>query len=120
MEVNRLNEGDSLEQFRDFNLTDILEQKTLNQWKQDLLSEESETKLRVQIVLLLMELFVEVEGVSLPDIMCTLEKNILMKVLAKCNGNIRKSSQFLGVKYTTLHEKLKRHNISIQKQAVVS
>ena len=119
MEINRLNEGDSLLPFSDFKLADFLEQKIPDQWKQDLSSVEVESKLRAQIVLLLVELFVEVEGVSLPKIMCILEKKILIKALLQYNGNIKKASQFLGIKYTTLHEKLKRHNISIQKQAIV-
>lgn len=120
MEVNRWDEVDNLLPLNDFNLTDILEQKIPDQWKQDLSADEVESKLRAQIVLLLVDLFVEAEGISLPEIMCALEKKILIKALVQSDGNIKKTSQFLGIKYTTLHEKLKRHNISIQKQAVVS
>jgi len=44
-----------------------------------------------------------------------LEKAILIKVLSHVNGNQAHAAKFLGVKHTTLHEKVKRHNIKFFK-----
>lgn len=84
------------------------------------LSDENEVKLRAQILSLALESFIEKDRVRLPDFMCIIEKRILIKVLAQCDGDVKKSARFLGIKYTTLHEKLKRHKISFRKQPVAS
>ena len=51
-------------------------------------------------------------GVPLKDLMNTIEKVILTKVLSRFNGHQKAASQFLRIKNTTLHEKLKRHKVS--------
>lgn len=44
-----------------------------------------------------------------------LERILIVKTLSIFNGNQKDSAKFLGMKYTTLHEKVKRHNISFRK-----
>ena len=114
----RLNEDNNLVQLRDFNIASLFKQDDGNQAKHVSSSKENKAKFKAQVPSLLVEFFINQEKVSLTDLMFTLEKNILMKVLAQCNGNIKKSSKFLGIKYTTLHEKLKKYNISIRSHPV--
>lgn len=44
------------------------------------------------------------------------ERAIIIKTLAKFNGNQRETAKFLGIKYTTLNEKVKRYNIYFRKE----
>jgi transcriptional regulator with GAF, ATPase, and Fis domain len=44
-----------------------------------------------------------------------LERMVIVKTLSIFNGNQKDSAKFLGMKYTTLNEKIKRHNISFRK-----
>jgi len=44
-----------------------------------------------------------------------LERTMIVKTLSIFNGNIKDSARFLGIKYTTLYEKVKRHHISFRK-----
>jgi len=55
---------------------------------------------------------------SLDDIMKELEKLIITKALFVFNGNQKKVASLLKIKYTTLHEKVKRSNIGFEKQTV--
>lgn len=58
--------------------------------------------------------------VSLSNIMTNFEKTILMRALSQFNGNLKKTSNFLGIKYTTLHQKMKKYNICIRKSPFVN
>ncbi len=55
---------------------------------------------------------------SLDKTMKELEKLIITKALFVFNGNQRKVASLLKIKYTTLHEKVKRWDISFEKQIV--
>jgi DNA-binding NtrC family response regulator len=69
------------------------------------------------------DLFIEFvcrqEPLILKDILDDLEANIIRRVLEKENGNIRRAASTLGIKYTTLFEKIKKHNIQLTKRSVV-
>ncbi|MBW2035667.1 MAG: hypothetical protein JRI94_19220, partial [Deltaproteobacteria bacterium] len=39
------------------------------------------------------------------------EKRLIIGVLSRVNGSRKKAAGLLGIKYTTLHEKLKKYNI---------
>lgn len=56
---------------------------------------------------------------NLKEFMEELERTILIKTLAKFNGNQKDTAKFLGIKYTTLHEKVKKYNIHFRKEPVV-
>jgi DNA-binding NtrC family response regulator len=53
--------------------------------------------------------------IPLKELMNTIEKVILTKVLARFNGHQKATAQFLRIKNTTLHEKLKKHQIRLPK-----
>ena len=54
----------------------------------------------------------------LREILNILEKAILIKVLSHVNGNQRDAAKFLDLKYTTLYEKVKKHNIKFSKNPI--
>jgi len=56
--------------------------------------------------------------VHLKEFMEEFEKAILLKTLSIFNGNQRIAAKFLGIKYTTLNEKIKRYNIHFQKYPI--
>lgn len=47
------------------------------------------------------------------------ERLILIMFLFKCNGSQKKAAKLLGLKITTLHEKIKKHNIRFYKHPVI-
>ncbi len=47
-----------------------------------------------------------------------LEKAILIKVLCSVNGKQKDATKFLGINYTTLCEKIKKHNIKYLKSPI--
>ncbi len=55
---------------------------------------------------------------SLNTIMKELEKLIITKALFVFNGNQKKVASILGIKYTTLHEKVKRWEIGFDRQTI--
>ncbi len=64
------------------------------------------------------EQFCMKQRIPLPELMNILEKTILIKVLSSFNGNQKEAAKFLGIKYTTLNEKVKKYNIKFLKNAV--
>ena len=54
----------------------------------------------------------------LREILNNLEKQILIEVLFRVNGNQRDAARFLDLKCSTLHEKIKKHNIKISKTKI--
>lgn len=59
-------------------------------------------------------------GMDLKEFIEELERIIIIKTLAKFNGNQKDSAKFLGIKYTTLHEKIRRYNIHFRKEPVMN
>lgn len=57
--------------------------------------------------------------IPLKDVMGALEKEIILGVLDKVAGNQRNAAKVLGLKHTTLNEKLKRHQIRVKKMLIV-
>ena len=47
-----------------------------------------------------------------------IEKAILIKVLSHVDGNQKDAAKFLNLKYTTLHEKVKKYNIKFSKNPI--
>jgi len=58
-------------------------------------------------------------GVDLKEFIDQLERTLIIKTLTKFNGNQKDSARFLGIKYTTLHEKIRRYNIHFRKEPVI-
>lgn len=59
------------------------------------------------------------EPLCLSELMKEIERTILIKSLAQFNGNQKDVARFLGIKYTTLHEKVKKYKIRFQKKPVL-
>jgi len=57
-------------------------------------------------------------GPHLRQFLENMEKTILCRLLERFNGNQKTTAQYLGIKYTTLHEKVKKHHIYFFKQPV--
>ena len=55
---------------------------------------------------------------SLKEFLANIERNLIVAALGKTNGDQRKAADILGIKPTTLHEKMKRFHIYIRKVAV--
>jgi len=64
------------------------------------------------------EYFFNSSNVPLKRFMEIMERNIILRALDKADGDQKKAAEILGVKYTTLNEKIKRYQIRIQKLAV--
>jgi DNA-binding NtrC family response regulator len=56
---------------------------------------------------------------DLHSLLSELERRIIIETLKSTQGNQLAASQRLGVKYTTLNDKIKRHRIALQKRIVV-
>lgn len=71
---------------------------------------------------ILLDIFIEYfftrQKRPLREILNILEKTILIKVLSRVNGNQKDAAKFLDLKYTTLHEKVKKHNIKFFKSPI--
>jgi DNA-binding NtrC family response regulator len=80
----------------------------LNEWK--------ERTFRKEVFDLFIEYFCVRQRVPFKELIDSVEKSILLHALAQCNGNQRSAAEFLGMKYTTLNEKLKRFNIQFAKR----
>jgi DNA-binding NtrC family response regulator len=61
--------------------------------------------------------FCSTESLSLKEFMDDLERRLIVRMLFRANGNRREAAKLLGIKYTTLHEKLKKHNIHFKNMA---
>ena len=71
----------------------------------------------------LLEFFVDYvfmnDNTNFKDFIEEIEQTILIKTLTKFNGNQRETAKFLGIKYTTLNEKVKRYNIHFRKEPCI-
>jgi|GEM_PF-3134818 len=55
-------------------------------------------------------------SVALNDFMREMEREIIDKALKICNGNRKNTALLLGLKYSTLTEKIKSMNIKVKKK----
>ena len=55
---------------------------------------------------------------SLKDFLARIELRLIIFSLNEANGNQRKAANILGIKPTTLNEKLRRHKIRFRKTAI--
>ena len=80
------------------------------------LDEWKERTFRKEVFELFIEYFCIRQGVPFKELIGRVEKTILLRALSQCNGNQKSAAKFLGMKYTTLNEKLKRYNIQFDKK----
>lgn len=57
-------------------------------------------------------------GIPFRALMDQLERSFLKRILSEMNGNQKATSKVLGIKPTTLYEKVKRHNIRFKKDSI--
>jgi len=55
----------------------------------------------------------------LKDVIGELEKEIILRVLKEAEGNQKDAALVLGMKYTTLNEKLKRYGIRVKRVSTI-
>lgn len=55
---------------------------------------------------------------QLKKLMQEVEKGIIIRFLDRTGGNQRHAAKLLGLKYTTLNEKVKRYHIRFQKRPI--
>lgn len=84
--------------------------------RSDYLDEWKERTFRKEVFELFIEYFCIRQRVPFKELIGSVEKTILLRALSQCNGNQKSAAKFLGMKYTTLNEKLKRYNIQFDKK----
>jgi DNA-binding protein Fis len=62
--------------------------------------------------------FCKDKPVLLKNLMDRLERGIICRVLWTTEGNQKRAAEILGIKYTTLNEKVKKYGIRFQKTPV--
>ena len=80
------------------------------------LDEWKERTFRKEVFELFIEYFCIRQRVPFKELIDSVEKNILIRILSQCKGCQKSAAKFLGIKYTTLNEKLKRYNIRFDKK----
>jgi DNA-binding NtrC family response regulator len=80
--------------------------------------EKEERKFHKQLFNLFIEDFCMNQKVPLKKLITRLEKTILIRTLSRFNGNQKSAAEFLGLKPTTLNEKVKKYKIHFQKRPV--
>ena len=75
-----------------------------------------EKEFRKEIFNLFIEHYCLRQKVPLKDLIQTIEKTMLFQALSRFNGNQRETAEFLGVKHTTLNEKIKKYQIRFKKE----
>ncbi|MDH5468538.1 MAG: hypothetical protein OEY25_14065 [Candidatus Aminicenantes bacterium] len=77
-----------------------------------------ESRLDERLFWLFIEYFFLGSRVPLKKLMESVERNIIIRTLSKVNGNQKSASRVLGVKHTTLNEKIKKYKIRLSKRLV--
>lgn len=94
----------------DFQQTEKISQEYLDEWK--------ERTFRKEVFELFVEYFCFRQKIPFKELIGHVEKSILIRTLSQFNGSQKSAAKYLGIKYTTLNEKLKRYNIRIDKRPV--
>jgi len=81
----------------------------------DSLPQGNEKKLKKTLISFFIDSFYKDENLRLKEFMESLERTILIKILTKFNGHQKKTAEFLGLKISTLNQKIKKHNIRFRK-----
>ncbi|MBN1273386.1 MAG: hypothetical protein JXB26_14050 [Candidatus Aminicenantes bacterium] len=67
--------------------------------------------MRKQIAKLFIDHFCMRDKIPLRRLLSSLERRIIIRALGQVNGNQTEAAKILGVKYTTLNEKIKKYGI---------
>ena len=72
-------------------------------------------ELEKKLFWLFIEYFIMNTGIPLKKLLGGIERNIILRTLSMVKGNQKRAAKILGVKHTTLNEKIKKFDIQIQK-----
>jgi DNA-binding protein Fis len=89
---------------------------TVDKISPEYLDEWKERTFRKEVFELFIEYFCVRQKVPFKQLMGSVEKTILIRVLSQCKGHQRSAAKLLGMKHTTLNEKLKKYNIQFDKK----
>ena len=84
----------------------------------DFLDEREREEFVMKSFKLFIKYFSSTQRVPLKELMNMVEKAILIRTLSQLNGNLKNAAKSLGLKYTTLHEKIKKYNIRFRKEPI--
>ena len=84
----------------------------------DFLDEREREEFVMKSFKLFIKYFSSTQRVPLKELMNMVERAILIRTLSQLNGNMKNAAKSLGLKYTTLHEKIKKYNIRFQKEPI--
>jgi len=73
-----------------------------------------ENGLTKEVVELFAEYLCKQSPLPLKGLMEDIEKTIILKALTRVNGNQKEAAAILGLKYTTLNEKIKKYGIRLR------
>lgn len=71
--------------------------------------------IRTELLELFIDYFCRENPIFLKHLMDSIEKCIIMKVLTKVQGNQKEAAKVLGIKYTTLNQKIKKYGIRFRR-----
>jgi DNA-binding protein Fis len=94
------------------------ETESVEKISSEYLDEWKERTFRKEVFELFIEYFCIRQRVPFKELIGSVEKSILIRVLSQCRGCQKSAAKFLGIKYTTLNEKLKRYNIRFDKKPI--
>lgn len=78
-------------------------------------AEPSGALFRSDLFELFIQFFFSPGAGGLKDFISQTEREVILNILAKTQGNQKEASKVLGLKYTTLNQKLKKYKIRIKK-----
>lgn len=84
----------------------------------DFLDEREKREFVMKNFKLFIKYFGPTQRVPLKELMNIVERTILIRTLSQLNGNLKNAASFLDLKYTTLHEKMKKYNIHFRKTPI--
>ncbi len=96
----------------------ILELENGDKLSLDFLGEREKEEFVMKSFKLFIKYFSSTKRVPLKELMNMVERAILIRTLSQLNGNLKNAAKSLGLKYTTLHEKLKKYNIRFRKEPI--
>jgi len=95
--------------------------KKFNELFKDFIDEQNRTGSRISkrdFLTNFLEHFCVKNEISFRELMDQLERAFLVRILSEMNGNQKLASEILGIKHTTLHEKVKKHRIQFKKKSM--
>lgn len=72
-------------------------------------------KSQEDVLMFFLDYFCVKREIPFRKLMNQVERALLVRILSELNGNQKFAAEVLGIKYTTLNEKVKRHQINSRK-----